>query len=499
MGDVFLFAALIAGASGVLYAAALSNRFSQRLGVPAPALFLIAAAVASAVFPQLTPNSIEFVQQIVTLALVVILFNGGMGIGWHEFGKNAGAIVWVGVAGTLVTAAALAAAAHYLFGFDWRLALLLGTALSPTDPAVVFSVLGRQEIAGRSGTLLEGESGANDPVGIALMVALIAAGDVTGSAAVWAGVEEFALQMGIGAVAGYVAGQLLRLVMRRVRLASEALYSVQVLACAGLIYGLTTLAHGSGFLAVLLAGIMVGDERAPYKREIDSVFGALASVGEIVAFTVLGLTVDLPTMLDDNAWAIGLALAVLMAFFIRPILVGLVLLPVRLARNERLFVLWAGLKGAVPVLLGTYILASDDGHRVQAYDIVFVVVLFSVVVQGGAVPWVARRLNLPVRIVEQEPWSLDLRFRREPHGLHRFTVEPGSAADGSTLRDLPLETRVWVSFVGRGGELVQLRGETTLHAGDDVLVLADPADAERAQVLFASPGMGVPAQGGSTP
>lgn len=484
MDDILVFAMWIGAVSTVLYLAALSNRITERFSVPAPAIFLVAAALASQAFPGLRPQSITVIQEIVTVALIVILFNGGMGIGWNAFRRNAGAIVWVGVMGTLVTAAALAAAAHFLFDFDWRLALLLGTALSPTDPAVVFSVLGRQEISGRSGTLLEGESGANDPVGIALMVALIATGSASGPAAVWAGTEEFLLQMGVGAAVGYIGGQALRLVMRRVALSTESLYSVQVIAAVGVIYGLASLLHGSGFLAVLFAGILVGDERAPYKREVESVFAAFASLGEIVAFTVLGLTVDLGSFPDGDAWLIGLALAVLMAFVVRPVLVGLVLWPVALARNERWFVLWAGLKGAVPILLGTYILASDDGNRVKAYDIVFVVVLFSVVVQGGLVPWLSRRLNLPVHVSQPEPWSLGMRFRDEPTNLYRHRVAAGSAADGASLEDLPLGDNVWVSLVGREGAVIHPRGGTRLQAGDEVLLLGEHDDVESVRSLL---------------
>ena len=484
MDDVLGFALMIGGVCVVLLFAVLSNRVSERLNLPAPVIFLVLAALASDLFPGLAPDSITGVQRVVTVALVIVLFNGGMGIGWKAFRRNAGAIVWLGVAGTLVTAGALAAAVHWLFGFDWRLALLLGTALSPTDPAVVFSVLGRREIAGRSGTLLEGESGANDPVGIALMVALIASGSASGIGAVWTGATEFALQMGIGALAGYIGGRLLLMAMRWLPLPSEALYPIRVLSSAGVIYALATLAHGSGFLAVFVAGILVGDERAPYKREIERFHAVLASLGEIVAFTVLGLTVELKSLLQGNAWLIGLALALLLGFVIRPVLVGLVLRPIALNRSERRFVLWAGLKGAVPILLGTYILASDDSHRVEAYDIVFVVVLFSVAVQGGLVPWVARRLKLPVSIIEQEPWSLGLRFRDEPEGMHRFSVVHGSAADGTALEELPLGENVWVSLVGRDGRLIQVRGDTVLQDGDQVFVLAEPQDAAQARALF---------------
>jgi potassium/hydrogen antiporter len=486
--DILTFAVVVGAVCGVLLLAVVSNRLGDRLGVPAPALFLVGAAVASDVVPRLVPQRIETVQRVVTVALIAILFNGGLDLGWPRFRADARAIVWLGVVGTFVTAGALALAGHLVFGFDWRLALLIGTALAPTDPAVVFSVLGRREISGRSGTILEGESGANDPVGIALMVALLAAasGGSAGPGAVWTVAEEFVLQMLVGAVIGLLGGRLMVWALRR-PLPSEGLYVIRSIAFVGLIYGVAVAARGSGFLAVFLAGMVVADARAPYKRDIERFSTATASLGEIVAFTVLGLTINLRGVFATEVWSVGLGLALLLAFVVRPVLVGLVLWPVRLRRQERVFILWAGLKGAVPVLLGTYILTSGQPDPVRAYDVVFVVVLFSVVVQGGLVPLVARRLRLPVRIVEQEPWALGMRFQEEPHGLHRYTVVAGAPADGSSMGDLTLGENVWISVVGREGSLVQIRGDTRLRAGDEVLVLADPSDADGVARLFTRP------------
>src|SRR5215211_6670840 len=186
-------------------------------------------------------------------------------IGWRRFRTAAGPVVWVGVAGTFVTAAALATLAHALFDLDWRAALLVGTALAPTDPAVVFSVLGRRKVAGRSGTILEGESGANDPVGIALLASLLAAGQSAGLDTAGSVAGTFLLQLAVGAAVGVAGGALLVRFMRRLPLPSEGLYPLRVLAGALVIYGAATVAHGSGFLAVFIAGILVGDARAPYK------------------------------------------------------------------------------------------------------------------------------------------------------------------------------------------------------------------------------------------
>jgi len=305
------------------------------------------------------------------------------------------------VAGTLVTAAAVAVLAHWGFGLGWRIALLLGTALAPTDPAVVFSVLGRREVAGRTGTLLEGESGANDPVGIAIMLSLLSAG---GSVAV--GLAEFVVQMAVGGLVGLAGGWALLWFMRRVALPNQGLYPVRALGGALLLYGLATVAHGSGFLAVFVAGILLGDANAPYKREIVRFHTSLASLAEIVVFIVLGLTVPVGSMARGYAWAYGLGLAAVLAFVIRPVVLGPLLLPVRLARGEKVFVLWSGLKGAVPILLGTSVFAAAVPDATRLYDIIVVVVVFSVVAQGSLVPVVARWCGVPMRVVEPEPWPV---------------------------------------------------------------------------------------------
>lgn len=472
---------LVVGLSGL--AALFVNRISERIRIPAPAIFLVLAAIASDLVPRLGTIPVDTVERVVTVALAVILFDGGMRIGWRRLRPAVSATVWLGVAGTLATTAALALCAHLLFGLDWRLALLLGTALAPTDPAVVFSVLGRREIGGRAGVLLEGESGANDPVGITLLLALLAAGSF-GLDTIWTVSWQFALQMVVGLVVGVAGGRLLLLAMRRLPLPSEALYPLRVLAAALAIYGVATVAKGSGFLAVLVAGIVIGDEHAPYKAEIERFHSALASLAEIVAFVLLGLTVRLADLPQGNALGIGLILAVLLTLLIRPLLVGLLLWPVRLPRGERSFVLWTGLKGAVPILLGTFILRGGVAEANRLYQIIFTVVAFSVIVQGGLVVTIAHRLKVPLRTVEPEPWSIGVRFRHQPDALRRYHVATGSAADGTTIADLPLEEDVWVILVVRRGHLVPARAGTRLDAGDEVLLLADPSSDDGARALF---------------
>ena len=395
MKDVEPFALVTLVVAIALLAALASSRVSARLGVPAAVVFLVASAAASDIWPSLGRLSIKADQRIVTVALVVILFDGGMHIGWRRLRTNTAAVVWLGVAGTAVTAAVMAFAAHSLFHFGWRSALLVGTALAPTDPAVVFSVLGRREISGRTGTLLEGESGANDPVGIALMISILGAG--TGGGAVLHGVGDFVLQMAVGLAIGVAGGYALRWIVQRVHLPSDALYPLQTVALALLVYGCATVARGSGFLAVFIAGIVLGDLHWQHRRQVRQFTAALASLSEIVAFVVLGLSVSLHHVFHGGRVWTGLALAGLLVFIARPVFVGVVLMPVRLARGERVFVLWSGLKGAVPILLGTYVLAQGVHDAQRIYDVVFVVVTASVIVQGGLVPFVARRCAVPMR------------------------------------------------------------------------------------------------------
>jgi cell volume regulation protein A len=390
---------LVIGAA--LLAAVLSNRLSARLRVPAPAFLLILASVAAELWPHATALSAIVVERVVTVALAIILFEGGMHIGRSRFRTAAAAIVWVGVAGTLVTAAGTAVAVWYIAGLDWRLSLLLGTAVAATDPAVVFSVFGRREIAGRTGVLLEGESGANDPVGIALLAALLAAHGSAGAVA-WHVVEEFLLQMVVGVGVGLIGGLALLAFMRRVPLPTAGLYPIRVLASVLVVFGAATVAQGSGFLAVFVAGILIGDEDAPYKRDIMRFHAALASLAEIAAFVMLGLTVRVSVIVDEKVWASGLAIAVLLAFVIRPVLVGVVSLPVSLPGTERAFFLLTGLKGAVPILLGMTIVQSGTAGAVHAYQLIFVIVCFSVLVQGSLVPPLASWLHIPMRLIEPE-------------------------------------------------------------------------------------------------
>jgi cell volume regulation protein A len=397
MGEVTHFGAIVLLVSGAFAVAVLSNKLSERLRVPAAAFFLLAAAVASDVWTDLSDAlSIRDVERIAVVALVVILFDGGMRVGWRRFRESAVPIVSLGLVGTFATAGLMTLAARYLLDFSWETAALLGAALAPTDPAVMFSVFGRKEIGGRTGTILEGESGANDPVGIALMLAAVSLAEADPTS-VGAAIGEFFLQLGVGIVFGVAGAYLLMVVLRRIVLPNAALYPLRTLAFAGVIYGVTSVAHGSGFLAVYIAGILIGDADIPAKRGIERFHTSLASLAEIVVFVALGLTVDLTALGENNRWLDGLILAVVLALVARPLAVGPLLIPAHLTNGERLFVMWSGLKGAVPILLASFAVLGGVDHAERIYGIVFVVVAFSVVLQGASIPYAAARLGVPMR------------------------------------------------------------------------------------------------------
>ena len=394
MHDLTSFCLTILLVAGALSAALLASKLSARTSIPSAAFFLVAAALASDLYPSLV-LSISTVEKVATVALIVILFDGGSSIGWRRFRAAAVPIVSLGVLGTFATAGLITVFSHWAFGLNWVTSGLLGAAIAPTDPAVMFSVLGEREIKGRTGTILEGESGANDPVGIALMLGMIELA-THADASFWIVVRVFAEQMSIGLAIGVAGGLLERRLLQRVALPAAGLYTLRTLALAGLVYGVATVAHGSGFLAVFVAGLIVGDVRAPFADEIRVFQDGLAALAEIVVFVALGLTIDL-SGLTSGRWIDGLLLAAFAAFIARPLALGALLAPARLRTGERLFVMWGGLKGAVPILLAAFALARHVDNAQRIYETVFVVVLASVVVQGGTIAVAARRLGVVMR------------------------------------------------------------------------------------------------------
>lgn len=391
MSDTEHFALVVLLMAVAMLAVLAASSLSHRIRLPLPASVLVAGAMIAEIDPHLRPTQ-KVVSQVVTVSLVAILFQGGMHLGRTRFRPVAAPVLVIGLAGTFATAGLAAVGLELGFHVGWYPAFLVATAVAPTDPAVVFSLLGRSRSESPATTILEAESGANDPVGIALMAGLIGAGGFGRGVGRAAGhvAGTFFLQILVGAAVGVAGALALRWAMRRCRLPGSGMYPLLTLAGASLLYGLGAVAHGSGFLAVFIGGVILGDEDVPFKAEIDSFHSALSGLGEMVAFGGLGLTVDLHQLSHAHTWLPGLALGLLLAAAIRPAVVWVCLVGGRwrsgdLGREGRRFVQFAGLKGAVPVLLGTYLFESHVADPARLYGIVLVVVLSSVVAQGSLV------------------------------------------------------------------------------------------------------------------
>jgi potassium/hydrogen antiporter len=485
MTEISDFASIVLVVTAGFALAVLSTKLTERIPVPAPALFLLGAAAVSDIWPRVYESvPISTVERIAVVALVVILFNGGIDIGWRRFRASAAPILSVGVLGTFGTAGVVAVVGHYALGFDWILAGIVGAAVAPTDPAVMFSVLGRREVAGRSGTTLEGEAGVNDPAGIALMLGMIELA-THADASFWVVVREFAVEMSIGAALGLLGALVLIPLLRVLRLPSEGLYAVLALVLAGALYGVTSLAHGSGFLAVFITGLFLGGARTPYKGEIERFSSALAGLAELVVFVALGLTIDI-SGLSGRVWLDGIVLALVLALLARPLVVLLTLGLARLSWAERAFITWSGLKGAVPILLAAFAVLGGVAGSDHVYGVVFVVVVISVVGQGTLVPRVARALAIPIRDRPALPWELSVRLGEEPQAAHEFEVGARSRAAGQSIRDLPLGEHAWITLVIRDGAATRPGGSLELRAGDRVLLLADPDKLAPLARLFAA-------------
>ena len=397
MSELTEFGAVVLVVAAGATAAVLAYRVSERSSIPAAGLLLVAAAIASDVVPELGQRlSTRDVERLAVVALVVILFDGGMRVGRRRFVEAVGPIVALGTVGTAVTAVIVAVAAHALLGTSWSSAAVIGAALAPTDPAVMFSMFGRREVAGRTATILEGEAGTNDPVGIALTVAAVDVASRGGSSVAHVA-AELVLSLAVGLFVGVLGGLFLARATPRLSLAARSLYPLWTLSIAALVYGAASVAHGSGFLAAYVAGIVAADADLPERRTIVDFQTSLAGLAEIVVFVALGVTVDVTSLAHEWLWLDGLLLAAVLLLVARPVGAAPLLLPARLTPGERAFVVWSGLKGAVPVLLASFALLAQIEDAERIYGIVFVVVACSVLVQGSTIPFAARRFGVPMR------------------------------------------------------------------------------------------------------
>jgi len=481
--------ALLLLTCGLLLAiSVLFSRASQRFGVPIALLFLgVGMLAGSEGVGGIEFTDYRFAFQIGVLALALILFDGGLNTPLNAVRRAAGpagVLATIGVAGT---ATLVAVGAHYL-GLGWREALLLGAVVSSTDAAAVFAVLRGSglQLKRRVGVTLEVESGINDPVAVILTTVLTQNLLTPGSAVGWRIPVEIVVQLAVGAAVGAGVGYGGRYLLSRLGLSAGGLYPVMTLALGLVAFGLATVIHGSGFLAVYLAGLLLGNGPLPYRSGLLRVHDALAWLSQVGMFLILGLLV-FPSRLVDAAPA-GLAIALLLGLVVRPLVVWLCLLPFRYPRREVLYIGWVGLRGAVPIVLATFpVLAGAPGAE-RLFDLVFFIVVVNALVQGGSVAWLTGRLGLQSKEPPAPQAVLAIESRQPLQGeLISFYIDEALVVVGIPLEELPLPEGSAVALIIRGSKLVPPKPSTLLQAGDHVHVIAPPEDRAFIQLMFGRP------------
>ncbi len=482
--------ALLLVTFGVLLATAiLFSRVSERVGVPVLLIFIIIGMLAgSEGVGGIVFEDYGFAFRVGTVALALILFDGGLNTpmaGVRSVAAPAGILATVGVMGTM----ALVALAARFLGYAPAPALLLGAVVSSTDAAAVFAVLRSSglNLKRRVGTTLEVESGANDPMAMILTIAItmsIVAGN--GMPAAWPLLTEVVTQLAIGMLAGLVAGYGGRALINRLRLPAGGLYPILTISFACLAFGVATLSRGSGFLAVYVAGAVLGDGDLPYRRSLVRVHDAVAWLGQVVMFLLLGLLVS-PSRLIDAAWP-GLMIGLFLAFIARPLVVAVCLAPFRYPLKETVYVGWVGLRGAVPIILASFPILAGAAGAERMFDVVFFVVVVGAIIPGSTVSWVTRWLKLESREPPPSSAVLEIESMRPLEGeLMSFYIEDALPVAGVPMSELPFPEGSAATLIVRGQKLIAPRGGTVLLEGDHVFVFARPADLPFIQLLFGRP------------
>jgi potassium/hydrogen antiporter len=481
--------ALLFATCGFLLAmSVLFSRASQRAGVPIALIFLLIGMLAgSEGIGGIAFDDYGFAFRLGSLALALILFDGGLNTPLGEIRRSWAPASVLATIGVGLTGALLAFPAH-LWGLSWPEALLLGAVVSSTDAASVFAILRGSglHLRRRVGTTLEVESGLNDPVAVILTTTLTTNLLHPGEAEGWRIGLEVLVQLAVGGGLGLAVGFGGRQLLGRLHLQSGGLYPVLTLALALLAFGLTTLLHGSGFLAVYLAGLVLGNGPLPFRPGLLRVHDALAWLAQIGMFLVLGLLV-FPSRMAAVALS-GLGLAVLLALVVRPLVVAVCLLPFRYPARETLYIGWVGLRGAVPIVLATFPVLAGAPGAVRIFDLVFFIVVVNAIVPGGTVAWVTRRLGLQAAEPPAPPAVLTIESRLPLEGeLLSFYIDEAVLVAGLPLKELDFPEGAAVTLIVRGNQLLPARGSTVLRPGDHVYVLARPDDRPVVQLMFGRP------------
>ncbi|MEU9706728.1 potassium/proton antiporter [Streptomyces sp. NPDC047981] len=454
----------------MLLIAVAAVRISSRSGLPSLLLYLgIGIAIGQDGIGNVEFDNAELTQVIGYAALVVILAEGGLGTKWKEIKPALPAAVVLSTVGVAVSVGITASAAHYLVGLEWQQALIIGAVVSSTDAAAVFSVLRKVPLPSRVTGVLEAESGFNDAPVVILVVAFSTVGPIDSWYVL---VGTIAMELAIGAAVGLGVGFLGAYGLRHIALPASGLYPIAVMAIAVTAYAAGALAHGSGFLAVYLAAMVLGNAKLPHAPANRGFAEGLGWIAQIGMFVLLGLLVT-PSKLGDDilpAVIIGLVLTVVA----RPLEVFVSLLPFRIPWQEQALMSWAGLRGAVPIILATIPMVSGIEGSERVFNIVFVLVVVYTLVQGPTLPWLAKALKLGSSEaadlgVESAPLE-----RLRGH-LLSVAIPQGSKMHGVEVAELRLPPGAAVTLVVRDEKSFVPSPATVLRRGDELLVVAtDP-------------------------
>ncbi|MEN6513021.1 potassium/proton antiporter [Methanoculleus sp.] len=467
----------------------IANKFSERLGVPALLIFLVVGMLAGSEGPGGIPfDDPAIAQTIGVIALAYILFSGGLDTRWEQIQP----VLWPGIAlstvGVVLTAVLLGAFAVLVLGLSPLTGFLLGAVVSSTDAAAVFSVLrmARARLQGNLRPFLEFESGSNDPMAVFLTTGIIAL-ILTPGSSVLALIPMFVQQMVVGGLLGYGLGRFVVFLINRLKLESEGLYPVLSLSMVLLTYGLTATVGGNGFIAVYVAGLVMGNSIVVYKKSLIRFHDGIAWLMQIVMFLALGLLV-FPSELVPV-----IVPGVLTAFFLilvaRPVAVLLTLLPWKMPMNEKALVSWVGLRGAVPIILATYPLVAGVPDADMIFNIVFFIVLVSALVHGTSIPSVARWLGLAAPLQEKRKLSREFDVDPDtPSELIELVIPPDAPAVGKQVVDLGLPKGALIILMQKGDERFVPGGSTVIEAGDTLLLLTTDDLVENVRARFSSEG-----------
>jgi cell volume regulation protein A len=456
--------------AAVLLIAVVAVRLSSRSGLPSLLIYLgIGVAIGQDGLGVRFDNA-ELTQVLGYAALVVILAEGGLGTHWREIKPAVGAAALLATAGVAVSVGITAAAAHYLVDLDWRQALIVGAVVSSTDAAAVFSVLRRVPLPSRLTGVLEAESGFNDAPVVILVVAFSTAGPIEHWYVL---LGEITLELAIGAAVGLALGFLGAYAMRHLALPASGLYPIAVMAITVLAYAGGALAHGSGFLAVYVASMILGNAKLPHGPATRGFAEGLAWIAQIGLFVLLGLLVT-PHELGDDVWpavVVGLVLTVVA----RPVSVLASLLPFRTPWRDQALLSWAGLRGAVPIVLATIPMVSGIADSERIFNIVFVLVIVYTLVQGPTLPWLARALRLSDTEAAADLGIESAPLERLRGHLLSVSIPKASRMHGVEVGELRLPAGAGVTLVVRDGRSFVPLPTTVLRRGDELLVVAtDP-------------------------